>query len=78
MQLGVLAASTGYHGIDEVMQHPFFATINWQAVRDAPAPQMVACKQQNVHEAALDWELTSLIRSSAPVRYEYLPTGATV
>eukprot|EP00878_Enallax_costatus_P040720 GHUV01047074.1.p1 GENE.GHUV01047074.1~~GHUV01047074.1.p1 ORF type:complete len:291 (+),score=88.91 GHUV01047074.1:747-1619(+) len=68
----------GYNSIDEVKQHPFFAGINWDAVREAPAPKIVACRQHSSQDVGLDWELTSLIRNSQPVKYEYLPTGATV
>lgn len=78
MWLRCLLSCAGYHSLDEVKQHPFFAGINWEAVREAPAPKILACKQQSSQDLALDWELTSLIRSSAPVKYEYLPTGATV
>lgn len=76
--LGLFLLLAGYSSIQEVKQHAFFAGINWEAVRKAPAPQTVACRQHSPQDVGLDWELTSLIRTSQPVRYEYLTTEATV
>lgn len=74
------ATTTGYRSIQEVQQHPFFAGVNWTAVRDAPAPKFVPRPTQGREDLSLDWELTSLFRQAAApaVKYEYLPTGATV
>lgn len=76
----VAVAVTGYKSLQEVQQHPFFAGINWQAVRAAPAPQFVPRPAQDREDLSLDWELTSLFRQPAApaLKYEYLPTGATV
>lgn len=70
----------GYSSIQEVQQHPFFAGVNWHAVRDAAAPKFVPRPADARQDLSLDWELTSLFRQPAApaVKYEYLPTGATV
>jgi hypothetical protein len=70
----------GYASIQEVQQHPFFAGVNWDAVRDAAAPKFVPRPADARQDLSLDWELTSLFRQAAApaVKYEYLPTGATV
>lgn len=71
----------GYASIQEVQQHPFFAGVNWQAVRDAAAPKFVPRAADPARQdLSLDWELTSLFRQPAApaVKYEYLQTGATV
>ncbi|KAF6259923.1 3-phosphoinoside dependent protein kinase [Scenedesmus sp. NREL 46B-D3] len=69
----------GHRSIAEVQQHPFFAGVNWAAVRSAPAPQFVPPQPPNPDDAALDWEFQSLVRNAAPpIKYEYLPSGATV
>lgn len=75
-----VAPAAGYNSIEEVQQHPFFAGINWHAVRDAPAPKCVPRQTSGREDLSLDWELTSLFRQAAQpaVKYEYLPTGATV
>lgn len=72
--------AAGYNSIEEVQQHPFFAGINWHAVRDAPAPKCVPRQTSGREDLSMDWELTSLFRQAAQpaVKYEYLPTGATV
>jgi hypothetical protein len=72
--------AAGYRSLEEVQQHPFFAGVNWDAVRDAAAPQFVPMPSDGRQDLSLDWELTSLFRQAAApaVKYEYLPTGATV
>jgi hypothetical protein len=74
------AAAAGYNSLQEVMDHPFFAGIDWQAVRQAPAPKFAVQPATDRQDLSLDWELTSLFRQAAApaVKYEYLPTGATV
>jgi hypothetical protein len=75
----LLSFPTGHDSIAEVQRHPFFAGVNWSAVRSAPAPQFVPPQPPNPDDAALDWEFQSLVRNAAPpVKYEYLPPGATV
>lgn len=80
MSLCLLALlPAGHCSIEEVLRHPFFAGIDWSAVRSGPAPCFVPRKAPNPDDMALDWELTSLVRNAAPsVQYEYLPSGATV
>lgn len=69
----------GHRSIAEVQRHPFFAGVNWAAVRAAPAPQFVPPQPRDPDDTALDWEFQSLVRNAAPpVQYEYLPPGATV
>lgn len=80
VRCGLLLAVAGYKSIAEVQQHPFFAGVNWHAVRAAAAPKSVPRPVQSREDLSLDWELTSLFRQAAApaVKYEYLPTGATV
>jgi hypothetical protein len=75
-----LAHAPGYRCIDEVKQHPFFAGVAWDAVRQAPAPPVVSRPEAGRDDLSLDWELMSLFRQANPaaVKYEYLPSGATV
>lgn len=41
------------------------AEINWEDVRDQPAPKFVSVKKSTAEEDAVDWELTSLIGQHA-------------
>lgn len=70
---------TGAKSLEELQAHPFFAGVDWAAVRDAPAPRFVPPPAPPADDLGLDWELSSLFRSAAPpLKYEYLPPGAAV
>jgi hypothetical protein len=76
----LLLLAAGYNSLQDVMSHPFFAGVDWQVVRQAPAPKFAPQPATDRQDLSLDWELTSLFRQAAApaVKYEYLPTGATV
>jgi 3-phosphoinositide dependent protein kinase-1 len=69
----------GAGGLSALRAHPFFEGVDWAAgARAAPAPRVAPVRVQSDEEAALDWELSSLLRAPAQGRvyYEYLPAGA--
>jgi hypothetical protein len=61
----------------ELKQHPFFQGIDWEHLREGPAPVFTPPQPPSGEDMSLDWELTSLFNSQ-PVRYEYLPSGTAV
>lgn len=55
----------------ELRAHPFFAGVDWAALRAGPAPPYLpprvpgAPGSDGGYEEGLDWELTSLVRDAA-------------
>lgn len=51
-------------------EHPFFEGINWQGLRDGPAPEFARPQQEpDVDSVGLDWEMSSLA-AALPVAYQ--------
>jgi hypothetical protein len=73
-------ARLGAHDLSELRAHPFFEGVDWQRVRDAPAPPTVDARAPDTAAMGLDWELTSMALDSTNgmPSYEYLPPGTAV
>ncbi|KAI8476065.1 MAG: 3-phosphoinoside dependent protein kinase [Monoraphidium minutum] len=67
----------GAADIDEIRRHPFFAGVDWAAgARTGGSLALSPARVQSEEEAALDWELSSLMGAArGPVFYEYLPAA---
>ena len=69
------AVGAGAEGIDALKQHPFFEGVRWETLLDHEPPAFVPSPPAHEDAEAFDWDLSTLA-SIAPVKYEYVPTGA--
>ncbi len=69
------AAGAGPEGIDALKRHPFFEGVQWETLLDHEPPAFVPPPAPHEDAEAFDWDLSTLA-SIAPVKYEYVPTGA--
>ncbi|PNH12055.1 Polyubiquitin-A [Tetrabaena socialis] len=62
------SARIGAEDLAELRAHPFFAGVDWETLRSQPTPEFLpprAPGEGDGEAAALDWELTSLVRDAA-------------
>ena len=60
----------GAQDLQEVKAHPFFQGVQWDGLRDSPAPAFARPQHApEVESVGLDWEMSSLA-AALPVAYQ--------